>query len=82
MFAKFLRHFSRPLAKKPIGKRMAIMLTLGGICVMALAFSMVAMEWGALTWAHRGFWIASMIVSVWMLPWTWANFLNQRKREI
>jgi len=75
----FIRYFARPKAQRPIRKSTAIVLTLVGIFAIGLASLMMAAEWGNLSWGDRAFWVGTMIVSVWMLPWTWANFFRRHQ---
>ncbi len=79
MIDALIRHCSRPLPKRPITKRTAIVLTFVGLFTIVLGLVMLFGEWGDLPWRARTFWTMGMIVSLWMLPWTWANFFGDRK---
>lgn len=78
MFKRFIPYFTRPKARRPIRKTSAIVLTVVGLFGMMFAVTMIAAAWGELSWFNRAGWIASMIISLWMLPWTWANFFRER----
>lgn len=80
MIPFFTRYFSRPKARRPVRKPAAIMLTLVGLFAIVLAVWMIATAWADLSWADRVFWLASITVSLWMLPWTWANFFRDHTK--